>query len=81
MVEREIEILNFESKQDKVVFLEEKNGCNVNLFEGLLIIKSEDSLIVLDKENEICFVDQEIGLKNIFSCDLNIGVDKVEKKR
>ncbi|EHH27346.1 Suppressor of hairy wing-like protein 4 [Macaca mulatta] len=68
------------SKQDKAASSEEKNGCNANSFEGSSATKSEESLTVSDKENETCLADQETGCKNIFSCDSNIGADKVEKK-
>lgn len=80
MAERETETSNSESKQDKAASSEEKNGCNANSFEGSSATKSEESLTVSDKENETCLADQETGCKNIFSCDSNIGADKVEKK-
>lgn len=81
MAERETETSNSESKQDKAASSEEKNGCNANSFEGSSTTKSEESLTVSDKENETCLADQETGSKNIFSCDSNIGADKVEKKK
>ncbi|XP_011948385.1 PREDICTED: zinc finger protein 280D isoform X1 [Cercocebus atys] len=81
MAERETETSNSESKQDKAASSEEKNGCNANSFEGSSATKSEESLRVSDKENETCLADQETGCKNIFSCDSNIGADKVEKKK
>ncbi|XP_036909855.1 zinc finger protein 280D isoform X4 [Sturnira hondurensis] len=81
MAEEETETSNSESQHDKASSEEEKNGCDANSFEAPSAIKSEESIIVSDKEKDICLEDKETGSKNIFSYDSNIGEDKVEKEK
>lgn len=72
--------LYFFSKCDKASS-EEKNGCDLNSFEGSSATKSEEKMIVSDKENDACPEDKETGSKNVFSYDSNIGKEKVEKEK
>ncbi|XP_070278184.1 zinc finger protein 280D isoform X2 [Myotis yumanensis] len=77
--EGETETSNSESKHDKASS-EEKSGCDANAFEGSSATKSEESIIISDKENNTCLEDKETGSKTIFSYVSNIGKDKVEKE-
>ncbi|XP_037007002.2 zinc finger protein 280D isoform X1 [Artibeus jamaicensis] len=81
MAEEETETPNSESQHDKASSEEEKSGCDANSFEAPSATKSEESIIVSDKEKDICLEDKETGSKNIFSYDSNIGEDKVEKEK
>ncbi|XP_071078079.1 zinc finger protein 280D isoform X3 [Desmodus rotundus] len=78
--EEETETSNSESQHDKASS-EEKNGCDANSFEAPSATKSEESVIVSDKEKDCCLEDKETGSKSIFSYDSNIGEDKVEKEK
>uniref|UniRef100_A0A8C6EE14 Zinc finger protein 280D n=1 Tax=Moschus moschiferus TaxID=68415 RepID=A0A8C6EE14_MOSMO len=80
LAEGETETSNSESKQEEASSEEIKNGCDVHLFEGSSITKSEE-VSVSDKENDNCLEDQETGSKNIFGYDSAIDADKVEKEK
>ncbi|KAF6133860.1 zinc finger protein 280D [Phyllostomus discolor] len=82
MAEEETETSNSESQHDKASSEEEKKSeCDANSFEAPSATKSEESIIVSDKEKDICLEDKETGSKNIFSYDSNIGENKVEKEK
>lgn len=80
MAEGETETSNAQSKQDKASS-EEKSGCNAGLCEESPGTQREESLTASDKESGAWLADQETSSKKIFSCDSNIGTDKVEKEK
>ncbi|EHB05217.1 Zinc finger protein 280D [Heterocephalus glaber] len=80
MAEGETETSSTKSKQDEASS-EEKHGCDADLLEGSSATQREENLTVSGKENDTHLADQETSSKKIFSCDSNIGADKVEKEK